>query len=151
MNEGLQSAENQPSLTVGMSKNTLLVNGRILETPDGPESIQRALTEGRDDIIKGLEDFRDYMQGQHPDAEVSLAPFSVMYFGRARERKRVLTDEALRSREQVYSNIEAIKEEYHPFWRAVEATGFTPEVRAYFFGSAWDVRLWARLPEETGK
>jgi len=147
---GVEIKESNLPLEISMSKNTLLVNGRVLQASDGPEILRQCLTEGKDEILRGLERYRKYIQDLNPGAEVSLAPFSVMYFGAARERKKVLTKESLVAKEQVYQDISAIREEYKPFWEAVEASGYRPEVRVYFYAPSWDVRLWAQIKEERG-
>jgi hypothetical protein len=146
--ENHESGEETPSLDISMSKNTLIVNGKYLEPSDGAEILQDALAQGRGQILTGLERFREYMQELHPDAEVGLAPFSVMGFGMGEARKKVLTRQARMARQQVYDGIDDIKEEYQAFWIAVEASGYIPDVRVHWYGGHYNVSLWAQLPEE---
>lgn len=126
-----------------------MVDGRVLEPSDGAEVLQRALTEGRDEILWGLEEYRRYIQELNPGAEVSLAPFSVMKLGT--HPKEVLSKIGLERKkhfEQLYPNIDDIREEFHPLWQAVEASGFIPEVRLHVSSrSEWGPQyLWARIP-----
>jgi hypothetical protein len=138
--------ETELPVRVEMSKNNLLVNDRLLEPSDGPEILLRALVENKDVIIQGLQRFCKEMQALHPDAQVGLAPFTVMRI--TSHPKRVLSYSGLERKkyfEQVFTDINDIRGELHPFWRAVEEAEFIPDLRVYWSGH-YETGLWANLP-----
>jgi len=135
-----------PELTVSMSRNHLLVNNRTLEPDDGPDQLHQALTKGRDVILHGLERYREQVIAQNPGAEVNLAPFTVMRINQ--HPKKVLSPLGLelKSRhEQVFSDVSTLRENFHPYWYAIQQAGFVPELRVYFLRS-YDVAFWANIP-----
>ena len=144
--EDLSGERNLPTIEVGMSKNELLVNGKVLEPADGAEILQRALTEGKDVIMQGLEDYKRHKQQFHPAEDVALSPFSVVFLGTKKSKILTKLGQQLAVNEQVLNDLSAIREEFHSLWEAVERSGFIPDVRVYFPGPQWDIRLWAKIP-----
>lgn len=143
-----ESHEDNPPLRIEMSQNNLMVNGRRLELSDGPEALYRALTEGKAEIMAGLEKFRRYQQDLNPGAEVVLASFTTVLLGT--HPKKVLSPAGMELKShfnQIYAEPNLIKDEFHSFWQAVEAGGYRPEVRLHGSQSSWDpLYLWAHLP-----
>jgi hypothetical protein len=151
--KGAQGEQYQtPNLKIKMSDNDLLVNGKVLETADGPEVLQAALVQGREKITRGLEKYKERIQKLYPDAEVSLSPFKAMELasGSMREVRKVLTKEAIDSKERVFPGKDAVKEEYLPFWDAIVKGGFEPHIRLEGTSSGWDLGLWAEVGVDDG-
>ena len=129
-----------------MHRNTLYVNDEVLVPTDGEALLWQALTEGKAEIRRGLEAFKLHMQKLIPGAEVSLAPFEVMHFGK--KKPEILTKFGLELKEDVIYNHKGLKDEFQPLWRVILASGYVPEVRIQNFKySGTRIGLWARLPE----
>jgi len=138
-----------PPVQVEVSNNDLIVNDKILESSDGAGVLWRALTEGRDVIMEKLKGYRAYKQATDPYAEISyLIPLNLMRLGN--HPKDVLSPSGMKRKdhfEQHFFDIKDFKEEFHPFWQAVEASGFVPEVHLYGSQSMWyPLTLWTRVP-----
>ena len=143
-------AESQP-VQVEMSGNTLIVNGKLLEAANGAATLWRALKDGRDMIMQGLEKHRAHMHASDPAYEIApVTPFKVVRLGDKPED--VLSASGMERTnhfERVFLDIADIKEEFHPYWQAVEVSGFIPDVRLYAHRSGWyPLNLWAQEPKK---
>lgn len=137
-------------IKVEMSRNVLYVRGKVLEPDDGEEILGQALTYGKDKIMRGLEEYKEYMQDLNPGAEVGLSPFKVVHLGKS--KRKVLTEFGEQLRDDVVYSHYGVKQELFPLWQAIKWCGFIPHVRIHMFGQMfgrpdYEIGLWATVPE----
>jgi hypothetical protein len=147
----------EPKLHLQLSKqNVLVVDDRVLVPSDGPELLQEALVQDKDDIIRVLKERRLELQRSTSGrrGEIPLDPICVLAL--PGEPKDVLSVERAESLKQFIVSVtdEAdIREGFKPFWEAVENSGFIPEIHIY--GSkqtGWNpIFLMAKAPETQDK
>ena len=126
------SPEKQPPLEFSGGWD-LIVNGEMLTAHDGIELLRRALAEGRDYILAQIEHrFQDTRRQlpQHP--EIFPPPMGVMLLGKLPGKVnrpfQFFTEDAYFRGSNPYNDPEILREEFRPFWQAVEEAGFTPSV-----------------------
>jgi hypothetical protein len=122
------------ALQVKASGRSISVNGEQLTLPLDPEKLQTILGLGRNAIIQSiLATFIETKQ-RHPDLTVSPPPLFVIRFGTQSQEKRIFTPKGLDNNTSIHTQIDELKEKYHPYWRAVGNAGFRPEVRSNLTG-----------------
>lgn len=148
LGDTLPSAEKhepEPGLNVEIHRQNLIVNGEVLTAEDPAEILQYALTYNRGVIEKGVEDFMEYQRNspQNKGAIVGRAPIIALMLGPAKISMTKLGQE---NSNDVKTNINEIKEKFHPFWHAIENAGYIPEARAFYSKYRTELRLYFRVP-----
>lgn len=129
----------------------LIVNGEILTPEHGIELFTRALAEGRDYISSQIEQRFQATKQLANHQEMFPPPMGVMLLGKLPGKVnrpfKFLTEEAYFRGSNPYTDPEILREEFRPFWHAVEQAGFAPSVwdRPDDYGMR-EIVLMARLP-----
>ena len=131
----------------------LSVNGEMLTPKDGIELFERALAEGHDYILSAIDRQFQESKQRFPGYNDILPPsVSVMLLGKCPAKVnrpfRFFTEEAYFRGSNPYTDPEILREEFRPFWRAVEEAGF--KAQAFDRRNDWgvgEIILMARLPD----
>jgi len=144
--------ESEPGLSVEIHKQALVVDGELLTIDDPPEVLQYVLTYNKDIIEKGIEDFLVHQKSLpwNKGAIIGRAPVIAMILGPAKASMSKLGQD---NPNDLKTDINELKEKFHPFWHAIENAGFIPEARAFYSKYGTELRLYLRSPiiqEQTG-
>lgn len=137
--------ETQP-LNLSAGHAVINVNGELLTPDHGLELLRRVLSEGRDYIYEVIEQGYKRSKESFPDYDDILPPPIVVMLLGARD-KEVLTEEGYYAGSNPYTDREALREQFKPFWDVVEESGFVPDIWATGTRSGRTIYLRARRPD----
>ncbi len=137
-----------PAVRVSLQANHLMIDGQLPDAVDhDPAKIWRALTDGRPVIARELAAYREQLKAKDSNLTVDPdTPLQVVQLGK--HPRDVLTPEAFGratdQSEHEFSNLADVKEEFRPYWQAIQAAGLKPKVRLFATRSGWwPVFLWS--------
>jgi hypothetical protein len=119
----------------------------FMESPCDPDLLRQALITQREHILGTIEEqYQEALRNFPGHKDIFRPPFEVARLHS--KRKGALTPEGLDNGTAIHKDITEIKERYHPYWRAVEESGFVPEVQSTTEGFMYGgVILMLREPE----